>query len=202
MKKSIIAILMLMVMCTGAAAQDHVTAITYQPSFAVDELENYISDTSWIGWGIEGRTFRGPTSNFTLGFAFAWHVFDQRVTGTEELTSGAVTGTQRRYINSLPFLITGDYYFSRKGKIKPFVGVGAGAYYVVRRFDIGVWTSEDTKWSFGAMGEAGAQIPFDEVEFFVSARYYYAVDAVENLLDEKNDISYVSAVIGLAYTRW
>jgi hypothetical protein len=202
MKKSIISILVLMGLCSVAVAQDNITAITYQASVPLVDLDAYIAKTSWIGWGIEGRHFRSPTSNFTLGFAFAWHVFDEKLYGTEVLESGAVTGTQRRYVNSLPFLLTGNYYFVRKGDLKPFVGAGAGAYYVSQRFDIGVYTREVTGWSFGVMGEAGFQYPLGDIEGFVSVRYYYAFDAGETLAEEKQDYSYVSAVIGLAYMRW
>jgi hypothetical protein len=52
------------------------------------------------------------------------------------------------------------------------------------------------------MGEAGFQYPFGDIEGFVSARYYRAFDAGETLAGGKQDFSYVSAVIGLAYMRW
>ena len=202
MKKSIIALFILMVLWSGANAQDNITAITYQPSVPLGDLETYIGKTSWIGWGIEGRRFRSPSSNFTLGFSFAWHVFDDRLYGTSVLESGAVTGTQRRYVNSLPFLITGDYYFNRKNAIKPFIGVGAGAYYIVQRFDIGVWKREASNWHFGVEGELGFQFPMGDIEGIVAARYHHAFASGESISGDEKDFSYVTAVIGLAYTRW
>ena len=146
MKKSIIAIALLVLIgsWSSASAQDNITMITYQPSVALGDLEDFIGETSWIGWGLEGRRFRDPTSKLTMGFSFAWHVFDERFTGTTDFDQGAVTGTQRRWVNSLPFLITGDYYLNRKSGFKPYVGVGAGAYYIVQRIDIGVFKREVT----------------------------------------------------------
>lgn len=188
---------------SGAYAQDNVTAITYQVSVPLGDLEEYIAKTSWIGWGIEGRHFRSPSSNFTLGFAFAWHVFDDQLTGTSVFDGGAVTGKQRRYVNSLPFLITGDYYFNRRtGAIKPFIGAGAGAYYIVQRFDIGVWKREVSNWHFGVEGELGLQFPMGDIEVIAAARYYYAFGSGETISGEEKDFSYITAVIGLAYTRW
>jgi opacity protein-like surface antigen len=202
MKKSIAAILILVGLGSDAAAQDNVTAITYQVSVPTSDLETYIGKTSWIGWGIEGRRFANPMSNFTVGFAFAWHVFDDRLFGTTEFDRGAITGTQRRYINSVPFLLTGDYYLNRNNGVKPFIGVGAGAFYVVKDFDIGVWTEELSHWGFGLEGEAGFQFPLGEVEGIAALRYYYAFSVEETLSGEKNDLSYATAVIGLAYIRW
>jgi hypothetical protein len=206
MKKSIIATITVLILTgvwSGANAQDNVTSITYQPSVPVGDLEEYIAKTSWIGWGLEGRRFRSPSSNVTLGFSFAWHVFDDRLTGTSVLEQGAVTGTQRRYVNSLPFLLTGNYYFNRTtDAIKPFIGVGAGAYYIVQRFDIGVFKREASSWNFGVEGELGLQFPLGDVEGIFAARYHYAFGSGDTISGEEKDFSYVTAVIGLAYTRW
>jgi outer membrane protein W len=152
--------------------------------------------------GIEGRHFRSPSSNLTLGFSFAWHVFDDRLNTTSVLESGAVTGTQRRYANSLPFLLTADYYLNRNNAIKPFIGVGAGAYYIVERLDIGVFSREKSNWHFGLEGELGLQFPLGEIEGIVAARYHYAFAAGDAIYGDPKDLSYVTAVIGLAYTRW
>jgi opacity protein-like surface antigen len=202
MKKSIITVLVLTAMCSGAVAQDNITAITYQASIPLGDLEEYIGKTSWLGWGLEGRRFRSSSSLVTVGFSFAWHVFEDKLYGTQQLESGAVTGTQRRWVNSLPFLLTGDYYFRRKGQIKPFVGAGAGVYYIVQRLDIGVWKREETKWSFGMMAEAGLQFPLGDIEGFASARYHYAFSSGQTISGNDQDYQYLTAVIGLAYTRW
>jgi opacity protein-like surface antigen len=202
MKKSIITVLMLMALCSGAIAQDNITAITYQPSVPSGDLEEYIGKTSWIGWGLEGRHFRSSTSHITVGFAFAWHVFDDKLYGTQVVDNGAFTGTQRRWVNSLPFLLTANYYFNRKSGIKPFIGAGAGAYYISQRFDIGIWTSEANNWHFGFMGEAGLQFPLGDIEGFASARYHYALPSGESISGEDMDYQYLTAVVGLAYARW
>jgi hypothetical protein len=206
MKQSIVAIVAILILTgvwSGANAQDNVTAITYQPSVPLGDLEEYISEVSWIGWGLEGRRFRSPSSKVTFGFSFSWHVFDEAPTGTMVFEGGAVTGSQRRYVNSLPFLLTADYYLNRNtGGIKPFIGVGAGAYYVVQRFDIGVYKREVSSWNFGVEGELGLQFPLGDVEGIVAARYHHAFGSGETISGEEKDFSYVTAVIGLAYTRW
>lgn len=202
MKKSIIAILMLMALCSGAVAQDNITAITYQPSVPLGDLEEYIGKTSWIGWGLEGRRFRNSSSHLTVGFAFAWHVFDDKLFGTQELENGAFTGTQRRWVNSLPFLLTSNYYFNRKDGMKPFIGAGAGVYYIEQRFDVGVWTREAGNWHFGLMGEAGLQLPLGDFEGFASAKYYYAFPSGDSISGEDMTYQYLTVAVGVAYARW
>jgi hypothetical protein len=202
MKKSIIALFILTVLGSSAAAQDNITAITYQPSVPLGDTEEFIAKTSWLGWGLEGRRFRGPSSKITIGFSFAWHVFDDRLYATAQLDQGALTGTQRRYINSLPFLLTGNFYLNRKNAIKPFVGVGAGAYYIVQRLDIGVFKREESNWHFGLAGEAGIQFPLASIEGILAARYHYAFASGETISGKERDYSYVTLVVGLAYTRW
>jgi opacity protein-like surface antigen len=202
MKKFIIAIVLLVGLWSGAKAQDNVTSITYQPSVPSGDLEEYIAKTSWLGWGIEGRHFRSPTSHFTLGFSFAWHVFDDRLTGTTQIEQGAITGTQRRYVNSLPFLLTGNYYLSRKGQFKTYIGAGAGAYYIVQRLDIGVWKKEESNWHFGVEAEVGTQFPLGDIEGVVGIRYHYAFAAGETISGVERDYQYATVVVGLAYVRW
>jgi hypothetical protein len=202
MKKISVIFILLLLTGSAALAQDNITTVTYQASFSQGDFSDYIDETSWIGWGLEGRRFTSPTSPLTVGFSFAWHVFDQKWTGTTELDDGAVTGTQRRWVNSLPFLLTADYYLSRKNAIKPFIGLGAGAYYIVQRFDIGVWTSEKSNWHFGIAPEAGFQLPIGDFEGIVAVRYHYAFEAGESVSGDAAEYQYLTGMVGLAYTRW
>ena len=119
MKKYAISILLLIALCPGAFAQDNITAVTYQVSIPQGDFSDYVDETSWIGWGIEGRRFRDPSSPFTVGFAFAWHVFDQRATGTTEIESGAVTGTQRRYVPD----VQGEFVSIGRGQAMAWMGL-------------------------------------------------------------------------------
>jgi opacity protein-like surface antigen len=194
--------MMILLVGSAALAQDNITTVTYQPSIAQGDFSDFIKDTSWIGWGLEGRHFTSPTSRLTVGFSFAWHVFDEKWVGTTDFDNGSVTGTQRRWVNSLPFLLTGDFYFNRKNAIKPFIGIGAGAYYIVQRLDIGVWTSEKSNWHFGIAPEAGIQFPLGDIEGIIAARYNYAFAAGESVTGEAAEYQYLTGIIGLAYTRW
>ncbi len=203
MKKFAVMVLVLIAIASSALAQDNITAITYQISQPLGDFEKFIGETSWIGLGLEGRRYRSPSSKLTFGFAFAWNVFDEKSSDTQVFDSGAVTGTQRRYVNSLPFLLTTNYYFNRKNSIKPFIGIGAGAYYIIQRLDIGVWKFEETNWHFGIAPEAGFQFPLGEIEGIFSFKYNYALKAGESVGGgESREYQYLSVIIGLAYARW
>jgi hypothetical protein len=199
---TLLLLLLLVAVCPGAMAQDNVTAITYQASVPLGDFSDYIAKTSWIGWGLEGRRFRSPTSPVTIGFAFAWHVFDDKLYGTQEVDKGAVTGTQRRWVNSLPMLITFDYYLGRKNAVSWFVGAGAGAYYIVQRFDIGVYAWEKSNWHFGVAPEVGVQFPLGDIDGILGLKYHYAFAAGESIQGDAQEFTYIAAYVGLAYERW
>jgi hypothetical protein len=202
MKKLALSVVLLVVMSSSAIAQDNITAVTYQMSLSQGDFNDFVDDTSWIGWGIEGKHFRSPTSHWTLGFAFSWHVFDTKLYGTTELENGAVTGTQRRYVNSLPFLLTTNYYLNRKNTVKPFVGIGAGAYYIIQRLDIGVFQNEYPNWHFGIAPEVGLQFPLGEIEGMVSVKYNYAFKSGDSVQGDGQEYQYATVVVGLAYVQW
>jgi outer membrane protein W len=137
-----------------------------------------------------------------MGFSFAWNVFDEKTSGTFTTDNGAITGTARRWVNSLPFLLTCDFYLNRQNAIKPFIGIGAGAYYIVQRLDVGVWTVEKTNWHFGIAPEVGFQIPLGDIEGIIAARYNYAFAAGESVTGDAEEYQYLTGIVGLAYTRW
>lgn len=203
MKKCAVMMVVLIATATSALAQDNITAVTYQVSRSLGDFDTYIDETSWLGWGLEGRHFRSPTSRLTYGFAFAWHVLDKKTSETQEFDRGAVTGTQHRYVNSLPFLLTGDFYLNRKNAVKPFVGFGAGAYYIVQTLDIGVYRFEESNWHFGIAPEVGLQLPLGEIEGILSVKYHYAFKAGTSVGGgDGMEYQYFNVSIGLAYARW
>lgn len=208
MKKIILtSLLVAMAVCAlapGAGARDKITAITYNVGIPVNNVEDYIDNVSWRGFGIDFRHFRSRSKPFTVGFSFAWQVFDQRLDNeTFVFDSGAVTGTQRRYLNSLPFLLTGHWYSSQQpNKTRIFLGGGAGVYYIEQRFDIGVSTRQENNWHFGLMPEVGIQFPFGDVELLLSGRYHYAFAAGTSLTGESQAWDYITINAGFAWSRW
>jgi len=200
----LLAALLVSALVPDAGARDKITTLTYSVGIPVGETEDYISNTSWRGFGLDFRHFRSRSKNITVGFTFAWQVFDQRFDNeTFVFESGAVTGTQRRYLNSLPFLLTGHYYTSQQSnQTRFFIGGGAGVYYIEQRFELGVSSLQENNWHFGLMPELGIQIPFGDVEFILAGRYHYAFAAGQSITGESQAWDYITVNAGIAWSRW
>ncbi len=123
-----------------------------------------IGDTSDFAGGFSwrGATFdveRGLNENATVGITFGWHVLDEKTAGTEQFDAATISGTAFRYVNSVPLLLTGNFFFGDRGSTRPYIGAGAGTYWIENRTEAGVFLVERSNWHFGLLGEAGIVIP-------------------------------------------
>jgi len=85
-----------------------------------------------------------------------WIVFYEKKdydTYTEGTTS--LSGTQYRYTNSYPMLVTFEYTLKPDEMLKPFVNLGLGTMYTRRDTDMGVWTLKQDAWHFALKPEIG-----------------------------------------------
>ena len=167
-------------------------------------MTGYISDASWIGFGFDGRWFVSPDRPITLGISLGWQVFDEHTTETLVTDRGALTGNQGRYINSFPMMVTAHYYFGNKDSMWFFAGAGVGTYYVIQRFEVGVFAFEENTWHFGLYPELGVQIPlqaglgsFRERPVQLRLRR-----AGESLTGGGKEWDYWQISVGFAYNGW
>ncbi len=192
-------ILMLVVSATAMAQRGLYTGITWNMGFPTANTGEYIDKTSFRGFGITIAKYVQP--DLSIGGSVSWNVFDQLLRGrTEVLESGAVTGTQVRYINALPILVNARYFWGeRRGEVHPFIGFNAGMYYIRQRLDIGVWTLENNNWHVGLAPEFGLYIPVGrETYLTATARWNYAFDAGSRLGgDPDNSYSYWGIDLGI-----
>jgi outer membrane protein W len=131
--------------------------VEYSTVLGAGDTSDYAGGFSWRGMTVDGG--RMINENLAIGFNTGWHVLDEKNSGTDLFDQGAVTGTAYRYVNSIPILLTGKYYGGANGAgTRPFLGVGAGTYWIENRTETGVYAFEDTNWHFGLMGEAGVAI--------------------------------------------
>ncbi len=188
-----ITILLLLVLSISAHAQDMFGGITYEVAFPTGDTKDYTNSTSWRGIGIEGRKIVGD--NLTAGLALRWQVFHKSLSGvTEVLEAGAITGSQNRTINAFPMLVTLDYYIGDGDRMKPFVGLGAGALYTKSRTEMGIYYVENSRWHFCLAPELGFTTPVGyDVDFLASGRYTYGTKT------DDMGVSYVSIAVGFLW---
>ena len=96
---------------TACVSAQSFGSITYNVAIPTEKLADYIDNTSWRGFGLEGRWFQA--NNISFGISFGWNVFDQRTTDliqvADESIGGTVGGTQIRVVNSFPMMATGHF---------------------------------------------------------------------------------------------
>ena len=176
-------LLLLAALVTVAPAQmgrDYTGVISYNVGIPTGDTRDYISEGSFRGLEIEGRRFINPNLSWSL--SWQWNTFNEALNGTFEIPNGHITGNQHRILYSWPFLAKAHYYFGRPtiggGDAVPFVGLGAGAYWIRESLEMGVLAIEETNWHFGFSPEAGVLIPTAGAnEMILSAGYHYAFES-------------------------
>jgi len=182
MKRFLVAALLMSFALAAPAAQadDSFIGVSWGVGIPTGDSKDFTSGTSFRGIAFEGRYER--SRNYTLGFYVGWQVFDDKTAETAEISTddggGHVSGTQFRYINAFPLLVTGHYYLGGDGSYQAtrfYAGGGAGMFAMERRMEIGVYAFQETKWHFGLAPEIGVHFPLGwETRGFASIKYNYA----------------------------
>ena len=201
--------LLLLIACVGNAhAQSNPMGVfTWHWSMPTSDTNEFTDNDSWLGASLEGRLF--PWSHrMSVGASFGWNEFynttSEVIEFTREPLSGSVSGRQYRHLAVYPMLATGQYYFGREGAARPYVGLGAGAYYIRQLMDIGIYTVEANNWHFGVAPEFGVLIPTSAgygTEAAVTLRYHYPFEAGEYIGGSKS-FSYFTLGVGVSWERW
>ncbi len=149
------------------------TTLWYSTVLGISDTKDFAGDFSWRGVTLDVE--KAITDDFTLGGSVGWHVLSEENSGTGEFDGGAITGTAFRYMNSVPLLLSANYYLGQSGGTLPFLGVGAGTYWIENRTDAGVFRVEDSLWHLGLMGEAGIVIKRPSRTVTLGARYNWGL---------------------------
>lgn len=162
---------------------------TYDISFSTGETSDFIGATSFRGMSIAGSGF--VTDKIAIGGSFGWTTFFEKTAKVEEFdfiddegerVTGALAGTQYRYINSFPILATAKWYSKNPvfETFSFFAGLGAGTSIIKRRIEIGVISIDETKWHFTVAPEVGLVYGVGEgVKAFLSGQYFYSLKTNE-----------------------
>ena len=171
-------------------------AFQWAIGFPVGETNDFLDQTSFRGFGIDGRGY--VTDRLTVGGRAAWQTFYKDygfVTNENEQESYTISGNQRKYINAIPLTVNTHYYFGN-GLALPYVGVGVGAYYIESRNYMGIYYVQEKAWHFGLAPEVGVVVPFgnSNTGINVALKYQYAAKTKDT-----QAVSWVELDIGIAY---
>ena len=153
-------------------------SVQYQFGIPIGNTYNYISDVEWRGIGVDLDWMVMPS--ISIGLALGWNVFYQPTNKVINYLPGqqnagfAISGQQDRSFNFFPILA--DFRWLPKLKtVRPFLGLGVGAYVTTQQLGIGLYSYSTTQCQFGVAPELGAIIPVDAgVGVQISTRYNMA----------------------------
>ncbi len=179
---ALVGLLLLPVLNGPAHAQRHVSYVgdnlwlgSYSVGFPMGDTKDYIGQTSWLGFAIEGRHFTTP--NLTLGFLSGWTTFNDKSYRLTEEGTMTLSGVQARYLNIFPLLANVFYYLGDRDSANFYFGLGAGTYWIEQRTEVGLWAATENNWHLGLAPEIGVAFPRGRTSIVVSARYNYAFSA-------------------------
>jgi outer membrane protein W len=176
--KKLFAFVFFLTMALPSFAQEYIFTLGYNMMLPVSgtDMGEFIDEVSYKGISFSSRKF--ISQNSSLGFEVAWHVFDKKEYGTFTKDNVTATGTQIRYINSTPILVTYHLYFGNRRKMRFYICAGTGTYYTQQRTDLGLKSYTDDEWLFGVAPEAGIMVPLSRYNLLnISAKYNYAFPA-------------------------
>jgi hypothetical protein len=199
LKRKFLLLAMLMVLLPAARAcgQGALTSLSWDPSFPAGRTRDFIGKFTWRSFGIDVKGFITP--QFTMGASFDWRLLNEITDKMIEIEDGNVSGKQTRRLYSIPLLITSHYYLrSFKGypNYIPYVGGGAGAYYIEEKLEIGVYTMRQKAWNFGLCVEVGTLLQFSYGYALLRFKYNYAFES-----EDVAPLSWWSVGIGVVDTR-
>ncbi|MBU2553775.1 MAG: hypothetical protein KKF98_04890 [Bacteroidetes bacterium] len=153
-KNIFVAAAMLFLSTTAFAQGGGMWNFDWNMAFPMGSTTDFVNQPTLRGFSLEGRGY--VTDQITIGGIAGWTVFYQNNGWTQEPVgeTGTIHGYQRRYLNVMPIMVTGHYYFSQ-GSIMPYIGAGLGTYYIESRDFMGLYYTQGKDWHFGVAPEAG-----------------------------------------------
>jgi len=125
-----------------AFAQGALAVLTYSMALPTGDLADYTDEFSYRGFSFDYRFF--VRDQLSVGFGLGWQNFSEKESGTFNQGTITATGTQVRYATGYPFMATGYLYTGESGGLRLYGGLQAGLYYVVKRFDFGIYSFYET----------------------------------------------------------
>jgi hypothetical protein len=189
----------LCVATTGSVlAQEWSTALSYQISFPSGDTKDFTGETSFRGIGLDLRKEIAPAT--TAGLFFGWNIFYERTSETIEIHTenpGALTGTQDRFLNSFPIMLTIQRYFGKPRGPQPYVGLNAGGIVMLQELGIGLSSFKNDQWLWGGAPEVGVVVPLErDLNLIINGKYNYAFTGESAL---GNDVNHSYWVIGIGF---
>ena len=163
--------------------------------FPMGDMKDFTEQPSFRGFQIEGRSF--VTDKIAVGGMGAWNVFYENFGWTTETfgDNKTIYGYKRRFINAMPLMVTGHYYFTQSG-IQPYIGAGLGTYYIESRDFMGIYYVQGKAWHFGLAPEVGVVMPVGMGNTGININFKYNMAAKTK---DEQSYTWLGINVGLTY---
>ncbi len=170
------------------------SSLTYDMAIPFGQASDFGGDFDPLGVGFDARYFLNP--NWSLGFATGWQVLDQKTTTASQINNVTLHGTQLRYLNLLPLMVSGHYYLRQYVPqwCLPFGGLDVGTFWAERRVDVGLFSVSNSEWHFAVAPELGIAFRIKDVLPLLRFRYNHLFGS-----EGSDDLPYFNISIGAAW---
>lgn len=180
-------------------AQTNVWKVNWDMNAPVGQSADFINKFSVRGISVDGSWFLND--NVALGGTAGWGLFYEKTDKITEVYGQngniTVTGKQQKYLNYIPLLFNGEYYFGNAGHVRPYVGVGVGAAWAESVKNVGLYQLYDKNWMFALAPEVGVIIPVaNNFNFHVKAKY------LQGLWSDGDNLQTFTISVGFAFTSY
>lgn len=157
-------------------AQGYYAFITYNTGLPTSSMANFVGGYSFSGIGLDAGLLLDR--RLSAGVTIGWNVFDEDTNGPVIFDNGAISGRQTRFVNIAPVMATARYELKTGGGLRPYIGFGAGFYFVDRLSEFGQFRVQDKNWHLGVAPQFGFTFPLGSgITGFADARYNRAFAA-------------------------
>lgn len=173
---------------------------SYDWSMPMGDLKDYTDNDSWLGFGLDLRTFTNERTSF--GLQVGYYEFYNNTTDLITLPSGAISGDQYRNVIAVPIMLSAAVHGGHAGYgARPYLAINAGVYYFHQTLDVGTITTDKDNWIFGVAPEVGMLLPVrGTVGTTLHVRYNYPISSGSFLTGEARSFQYLSVGLGF-YSR-
>ncbi len=189
----------------GAQGKGSYGGWSYEWALGIGDLEQYISNDSWVGFTLQGRSF--VSEHFAVGGFIGYNVFYENTGDLIVLPRGAISGQQYRHLSTVPIMVglyrhLGSGGRGGAGGTHMYLGINGGVYYFYQMMDIGVLSLSTSEWLFGFAPEAGIVMTRGRTAVALQVKYHYPVPGGDGFLSgQERSFQYVSVGLGFFARR-
>lgn len=192
--KAITVVLVIFLLAVSAQSKGWMASVDYHVAIPGQEMKPQINNPSLLGFSLDARKFISP--QFAVGANLGNQVFYCKCHNASSLEDNFFGGSQYYFLNTIPLMLTSQYYFNFAKSFKPYLGLNVGGYYAWQRSEKGLVVMDDRKWHWGFAPGAGVLLPVAGTYMNMGTKISFISDS--NLGDPQKQL-FMSFYVGFSF---